>query len=330
MCESIGQESPRDSQESDLNSEIRSQPALGRLIVKRHFLAELGGDFIFFKIYFVIEVCYKLGRVVSESYSAYNTLFTPFYFGNLNANLASTQQDIIVLVSLNEHRVLNSSEKDQLVSLHGKALATSKQLESLWWQKSRVKWHLLGDNNSKFFHTMASIHHRHNYISGITIEGSSYDSVEDIREHIFKFYKNLFRRQTQPLFSVGELPLQSLNDEQPVGLIRCFSEEEILAGLNSCGENKAPGPDGFNHFFYRRAWSFLKEDILTIFSNLHVTGAVPFGLNTAFLVLVPKFKGACDIKDIRPLSLIHGLLKLVSKVLSIRLAVVLPSIISVN
>ncbi|XP_050221220.1 uncharacterized protein LOC126671491 [Mercurialis annua] len=140
---------------------------------------------------------------------------------------------------------------------------------------------------------MASIHHRHNYISGVYVEGCSYNSVDDIREHVYLFYKKLFSRQFHLQFILSDLPLQVLASAQSDSLIKGFTEEEVFEGLCSCG-------------------------------------LVPFGLNTAFLVLVPKFKGACDVKDFRPISLIHGLFKLVSKVLAVRLAAVLPNIISKN
>uniref|UniRef100_A0A453BXD1 Reverse transcriptase domain-containing protein n=2 Tax=Aegilops tauschii subsp. strangulata TaxID=200361 RepID=A0A453BXD1_AEGTS len=51
-------------------------------------------------------------------------------------------------------------------------------------------------------------------------------------------------------------------------------------------------------------------------------------LNTAMIALLPKKDGATRISDFRPISLIHSVAKLITKVLSMRLATVIDRIIS--
>uniref|UniRef100_A0A453P3J7 Uncharacterized protein n=1 Tax=Aegilops tauschii subsp. strangulata TaxID=200361 RepID=A0A453P3J7_AEGTS len=48
-------------------------------------------------------------------------------------------------------------------------------------------------------------------------------------------------------------------------------------------------------------------------------------INNAAIMLLPKKDGATEIIDYRPISLIHSIGKLISKVLSIRLASVIWS-----
>lgn len=52
--------------------------------------------------------------------------------------------------------------------------------------------------------------------------------------------------------------------------------------------------------------------------------------STSFLVLIPKVPGTSSLTKFWPISLINGIYKLISKVLSIRLRSVLPSIIYDN
>jgi hypothetical protein len=51
-------------------------------------------------------------------------------------------------------------------------------------------------------------------------------------------------------------------------------------------------------------------------------------LNSTFISLIPKVSGAVELKDFRPISLVSGIYKIISKVLANRLRVVLSRIIS--
>uniref|UniRef100_A0A452YUV3 Reverse transcriptase domain-containing protein n=1 Tax=Aegilops tauschii subsp. strangulata TaxID=200361 RepID=A0A452YUV3_AEGTS len=57
----------------------------------------------------------------------------------------------------------------------------------------------------------------------------------------------------------------------------------------------------------------------------HLVGGNFHMLNTAVVVLLPKKDGAATITDYRPISLIHSIAKLISKVLSLRLALVIQN-----
>jgi hypothetical protein len=53
-----------------------------------------------------------------------------------------------------------------------------------------------------------------------------------------------------------------------------------------------------------------------------------FLLNSAYITLLPKSPDALEIKDFRPISLIHSFAKIVSKLLANILAGKLPSLVS--
>ena len=71
------------------------------------------------------------------------------------------------------------------------------------------------------------------------------------------------------------------------------------------------------------------QDIMLAFNQFYNLAVHNFSLlNLAIVALIPKKDRADCINDYRPISLIHSIAKLISKVLSIRLTVVVQSIIS--
>ncbi|XP_050222384.1 uncharacterized protein LOC126672477 [Mercurialis annua] len=57
---------------------------------------------------------------------------------------------------------------------------------------------------------------------------------------------------------------------------------------------------------------------------------LPKGINSSFMMLVSKVAGSSNMKDYRPISLVNGLFKLLSKTLSRRLAPLLSNVVSDN
>lgn len=94
-------------------------------------------------------------------------------------------------------------------------------------------------------------------------------------------------------------------------------------------EEETPGPDGFIVVFLKHNWSVIKEDLMTAvqyFYQLHDQHL--WHLNTAHILLIPKKPDAKVVGDFRPISLTHCVGKLLSKLLSSRLAPELNAIVS--
>ena len=68
---------------------------------------------------------------------------------------------------------------------------------------------------------------------------------------------------------------------------------------------------------------------MVVFHKFHQLAGQSFAeINTALIALLPKKNGASEISHYRPISLIHSVAKLISKVLSTRLARALGGLIS--
>lgn len=94
---------------------------------------------------------------------------------------------------------------------------------------------------------------------------------------------------------------------------------------------KAPGPDGFTGMFYKRCWPVIKGGLLAAVNCIHSVRAPNWNIvNTANLVLLPKRDGAQNASDFRPISLMHSVPKLLSKMLASRLAPEIHKLVSNN
>ncbi|GJR10947.1 RNA-directed DNA polymerase, eukaryota [Tanacetum coccineum] len=91
-------------------------------------------------------------------------------------------------------------------------------------QKSKIKWAIEGDENSKFFHGI--INKKRSYLSirgGLFVDG------------------------------IGvQIPVVDMDSN--------VSPNEIRRAVWDCGDNKSPGPDGFSFEFFRKYWSFIGPD----------------------------------------------------------------------
>uniref|UniRef100_A0A453JTG4 Reverse transcriptase domain-containing protein n=1 Tax=Aegilops tauschii subsp. strangulata TaxID=200361 RepID=A0A453JTG4_AEGTS len=83
--------------------------------------------------------------------------------------------------------------------------------------------------------------------------------------------------------------------------------------------DRAPGPDGFIGIFFQKAWSIIKDDIMAVIHKIFMDNGHGFGrLNQALITLIPKRTDACHVGDFRPITLVHSLPKICSKLLSKR------------
>lgn len=107
-----------------------------------------------------------------------------------------------------------------------------------------------------------------------------------------------------------------------------FSLDEIKRAVFHLGGDKVPGPDGFSLRFYQCFWHTIKEDIVNIFRELYEGRLSTAPLDYAFICLIPKKDEAERANDFRPISLLNGIQKIVSKVLANRLESVMKDLIS--
>jgi hypothetical protein len=104
-------------------------------------------------------------------------------------------------------------------------------------------------------------------------------------------------------------------------------EQEVWNTIRGLPNDEAP--DGFTGRFYKSCWNIFKVDLTAAVSAVWSRKFDNFGLlNTAYITLIPKQDGADQVKDFRPISLVHSAAKLITKPLANRLSQKLNDMVS--
>ena len=186
--------------------------------------------------------------------------------------------------------------------------------EVSWRQKSREIWLKEGDRNTGFFHRMTNLHRRWNSITSIRINGKNLVKEAEVKEGLVRAFQNLLSAPTNWRLPFPEIYVNLIGEDHCAKLEEMFTEEEILGAVSELNDDKAPGPDGFPLAFWSFSWDFVKEEVMGFFKEFYQNDQFVKSLNATFLVLVPKSRTVVDLKDLRPISLVGSLYKILSKV----------------
>jgi hypothetical protein len=164
----------------------------------------------------------------------------------------------------------------------------------------------------------------------INHKGVELRSLPEIKSAAVDYFYNLYKAPIGKKAEMGPVGFKMLNSQLSLWLEREVTSDEIKRCVWDCDGSKSPGPDGFNFKFYKLAWDFIAEDLFDLITEFFRTGSMPKGVNLSFITLVPKKKVTSEFKEYRPISLIHGIYKIIAKILSSRLKEVIGSLISDN
>ncbi|XP_030479471.2 uncharacterized protein LOC115696725 [Cannabis sativa] len=191
----------------------------------------------------------------------------------------------------------------------GKLVEVLLQKELFWKQRSKQPWLCEGDNNSKYFHAVATTRRRNNSIQKLRDDSGNWVDWQNGLP--------------------TSIPAAISNDHN-LQLLEPVMEDEIRRALFQMHPDKSSGPDGMTSDFYQKSWNIVGGDIIKLVQNFFVSGSFPRDLNKTNIVLIPKKKQPQVMNDLGPISLCNVVYKIISKVLAIRIKQVLPFVISDN
>nr|XP_010327351.2 uncharacterized protein LOC104649583 [Solanum lycopersicum] len=161
---------------------------------------------------------------------------------------------------------------------------------------------------------------------GVWIQGK-----DNVAKEACDYYQNNFTGKKE---KINEEMLQCIPDlislEHNSELDKMPDVEELKNIIMSMNPTSAPGPDGIGGKFYQVCFDIIQGDLMAVVNAFFNGNMLPRYMTNACLVLIPKVNHPNKLKDYRPVSLSNFTNKIISKILSTRLASILPNIVSDN
>lgn len=206
------------------------------------------------------------------------------------------------------------------------------QEEVFWFQKLRTQWLEQGDKNTKYYHTVTKVKRKFNRVEALMdSEGQWIYDNKALKNIAFDFYQKLFEEEL--MVACGQYHHSFTNEipDQYVGsLNREVTKEEVYQALQEMGPYKAPGPDGFQPFFFQKNWDMVGKELASFVQGIYAGTENIASVNKTLLVFIPKISKPEVISQFRPIKLCNTVYKVVSKTLVHKIKEILPQVISKN
>lgn len=189
-------------------------------------------------------------------------------FAQLNKTIENGCFYVKLLDGIEDQRMLTISERNfrKLLITHTNKLLEAKR--KYWRIRANIRCANLGDENTKFFHAIATQVFRNNYISFLRATDNFNVYEHDQKAAILwtSFKERIgMTDNTQQSFDISHLA-KDCNLED---LERPFSTEEIDEVIINMPNDKSPGPDGFNGLFMKKCWQVLKNSFYKFINDFH-------------------------------------------------------------
>ncbi|XP_042485020.1 uncharacterized protein LOC122065293 [Macadamia integrifolia] len=202
--------------------------------------------------------------------------------------------------------------------------------EKFWAEKARIRWRTQGDRSSKFFHMAVKVRRMKNNIRNLKTDSGQIITEKMQMEGFTKSYYENLKKKSATIDHMEMLDCipKVLTDIDRWRMDAMPSNDEIKRAVWDLDLESSPGPDGFPGMFYKSCWVIISNDICNAIRGFFSKSRMPYGLNSNFLVLIPKIEGANALDKFSPLCMGNFFCKIVSKIMALRLSEVMPRLIS--
>ena len=182
---------------------------------------------------------------------------------------------------------------------------------------------------------VAAQQNRSSMTSLIDDEGNLLKTFPQISNEAVRFFQNLLgkvdstvTRRSQDVLT--DLLKDKLTPEEAEELIKPVSIEEIKSTMFAIKGDKAPGPDGFSSHFFKAAWRIIGEDVVAAVRHFFSSSFILPCFNATVVALIPKNQSPRSIKEYRPISCCSMIYKCITKIMTNRMKMFIPSLVGNN
>ena len=149
-----------------------------------------------------------------------------------------------------------------------------------------------------------------------------------LKQETMRYFQQLFchsRVVDSNAFYLRDMPC--LSDSGCTTLNAPVTKEEVRSVVIGMKSFKAPGPGGFQPFFFKAYWDLVGEDLWRLVADAFLWGRIDPRIVEVLIVLIPKMDQPSRLKEFRPISLCNVVYKVITKVLVNRLRPFLDELI---
>jgi hypothetical protein len=119
-----------------------------------------------------------------------------------------------------------------------------------------------GEENTKFFHAMATERYRRNSIASlVSDDGRQVSNHDEMAGMVWNCYKDRMG-SSKGIDMKFDLNVLLSKVDGLENLAAPFTNEEMDLVVKRMPVDKAPGPDGFNGLFMKKCWHIIKHDFI--------------------------------------------------------------------
>jgi endonuclease/exonuclease/phosphatase family metal-dependent hydrolase len=250
-------------------------------------------------------------------------------FSMLQVLINNCNEVILMLDDIEEQRNLHITEWNFRNTVKNKLQNLLLCKQDYWKKRCTARWAKLGDENTSFFHSMATIRYRKNSISSLKRDD---DSIATEHHEKAGILWNSFRDRLGVSVPISEtFDFSQYFSPKDLSILPApFSHEEIDKVVAQMPSDKSPGPDGFSGLFLKVCWPVIKYDFYRLCEEFWEGSLNLQSINDSLITLIPKVASREGANDFRPISLLNICLKLITKILANRLQLKVLELVHVN
>ncbi|KAH0773614.1 hypothetical protein KY290_010751 [Solanum tuberosum] len=152
-----------------------------------------------------------------------------------------------------------------------------------------------------------------------------------VEEEFISFFSSLMGTTIEDLPSPNIEVIRKdpcLSYQQRCVLIVPVTDKEINEVMEGMAKDKTPGIDGFPAEFFLQHWSTVKDDVINVGKELFSTRKLLKVVNGTSITCMPKIATPTQVKDYRPIACCSTVYKIITKVLTNIIKLVIRKIVS--